>query len=49
MINWSSFWGAFLGTLLNVVEVALLIKLSKSIQRMLKQFKLEGEDDKWLR
>ena len=49
MINWSSFWGAFLGTLVNLLEIGLILKLSKNIQLMLKEFKLEGKDDKWLK
>lgn len=48
-MNWSAFFGAFLGTLINLIEVGLLIKLSKSIKAMLKQFKLEGKDEEWLR
>ena len=48
-MDWSSFWGAFVGTLLNIVEVGLLVKLSRSIQCMLKQFKAEGKKDEWLK
>jgi len=46
-MNWSAFWGAFLGTLINLLEIGLLIKLSHSIQQMLKQFKAEGDPDQW--
>ena len=41
-MDWSSFWGAFVGTLLNLVEIGLLVG-------MLKQFKKEGKDDEWLK
>ena len=47
-MDWSAFLGAFLGTLINLVEVGLLVKLSKSIQQMLRQFKDEGKGEKWL-
>ena len=45
--------GAVLGfiaaNLLNFVELGILLKVMKDIKRMLKQFKLEGRDDKWLK
>jgi hypothetical protein len=46
-MNWSAFWGAFIGTMINLIEIGLLIKLSKSIQCMLKQFKAEGDPTRW--
>jgi len=48
-MDWSAFTGAFLGTLINLVEVGLLLKLSRSIHIMLREFKLEGDDDKWMK
>ena len=45
MIDWSAFWGAFIGTLVNIVEVIMLTKIIKS----LREFKGEGEDKKWLK
>ncbi len=46
-MDWSAFLGAFLGTLLNLVEVGLLLKILKEIRCQLKQFKAEGDPDKW--
>ena len=51
-MNWSAFWGAFTGTLLNLVEIGLLMKVINKLTCILKQFtqfKREGEDDKWLK
>jgi len=48
-MDWSSFWGAFIGTLINLIEIGILVKIFRSMQCMLKQFKLEGRDDKWLK
>ena len=46
-MNWSAFWGAFLGTLINLLEVGLLLRILKEIKYMLKQFKAEGDPNKW--
>ncbi len=48
-MDWSAFWGAFMGTLLNLLEIGILVKILRDIRCMLKQFKTEGERDKWLR
>lgn len=44
-MDWSSFWGAFVG---NIADIAILVILIKII-RKLTQFKKEGEDDSWLK
>ncbi len=48
-MDWSAFWGAFLGTLINLFEVGLLVVLLRDIKKLLSQFKAEGEGDKWLK
>ncbi len=48
-MDWSAFWGAFLGTLINLFEVGLLLKILKEIRYMVSEFKEEGEDKAWLK
>ena len=49
---WSSFLGAFTGTLLNLIEIGLLVTVIRKLMCILKQFKQfkeEGDDDSWLK
>ena len=58
-IDWSAFLGAFLGTLLNLLEMGMIIVVFKKLNLLLEnvaqlleklaQFKKEGEGDKWLK
>ena len=41
--------GFLLGNILNLIELIFLGKIMKDIRQMLKQFKEEGKQDKWLR
>lgn len=43
-MDWSAFWGAFVGNLADVATLILVINMFKK----LKQFKEEGKSDKWL-
>jgi len=44
-MDWSAFWGAFVG---NIVDIATLVFLIK-VFKQLAQFKKEGKDDSWLK
>ena len=50
---WAAFFGGGLaGIILNTVEIIILINVGANINRLLKQlkeFKLEGEDERWLK
>ena len=58
-MDWDTFWG-FVGgfliaNLMNLIEFSMLVKMSQDLNKLvtklnqsLKEFKLEGEDDKWL-
>jgi len=51
-IDWSAFLGAFLGTLLNLLEMGMIMVVFKKLNLLLErlaQFKKEGEGDKWLK
>ena len=41
--------GFLLGNILNLIELIFLGKIMKDIRIMLKQFKEEGKQDKWLK
>jgi len=41
--------GFLLGNILNLVELIFIGRIMKDIRIMLKQFKEEGKQDKWLR
>lgn len=43
-MDWSAFWGAFVGNLADVATLVIVIKMF----RKLIQFKKEGKDDEWL-
>lgn len=40
--------GFVLANLINLVEVGMLWRVMKDVREMLKQFKLEGKQDRWL-
>ncbi len=44
-MDWSAFWGAFAG---NLVDIATLIVVIRMLKQLI-QFKKEGKDDKWLK
>jgi len=44
-MNWSAFWGGFAGNIADIATLWLIYKLFKE----LKQFKNEGERNKWLK
>jgi len=44
-MNWSAFWGGFVG---NIADVAIIILLIKVLHKLV-QFKEEGEDDLYLK
>ena len=50
---WAAFFGGGLaGIILNTVEIIILLKVGYNINKLLNQlreFKLEGEDKKWLK
>jgi len=45
MIDWSSFWGAFVGNFFDVAIIIMLVRMLKQFA----QFKKEGKEDKWLK
>ena len=59
-MNWDNIisfvTGFFVANIINLIEVSMLVKITKDIKvlmdqltKSMKEFKLEGEDDKWLK
>ena len=44
-MNWSAFWGAFVGNLADIATLILIMKMFKQLA----QFKQEGKKDEWLK
>jgi len=41
--------GFLLGNIVNFIELGVILKVSKDISSMLKQFKREGNPDSWIK
>lgn len=41
--------GFILSNLINFLELGMIMKMMRDVQNMLKQFKKEGETEKWLK
>lgn len=46
-MDWSSFWGAFIGNIADIAIIFILIRGMKRLACMMKQFKAEGDPEKW--
>ena len=46
---WSFVIGFLLGNVINFIELGMIMKVSRDIEKMLRQFKSEGQKDSWLK